>query len=124
MSKSLKVVIAGSRSITNYNILLNAISNAIEHNFFPMVDTIEIISGGAKGVDYLAEIYARNLGYKFTKFKANWNKYQKRAGLERNIEMADAGDVLIAIWDGKSTGTQHMIEQMKIRNKPIFLYQI
>lgn len=47
-------------------------------------------------------------------------KLGKSAGIVRNIQMRDYADALICFWDGKSTGTAHMIKaaeskQMKIR---------
>jgi hypothetical protein len=81
-----------------------------------------IISGGAQGVDTGAEWAADKMDINFVLFLPDYNKYHKRkAPLMRNIEMAEAGDVLLAIWDGKSGGTQHMMSQMRKRNKPIYL---
>ena len=34
----------------------------------------------------------------------------RKAGPIRNNEMADKADALIAIWDGQSRGTKHMID--------------
>ena len=39
---------------------------------------VEIISGGAKGADYLGERFAKENGYNLRIFKANWNKYGKK----------------------------------------------
>ncbi len=82
----------------------------------------EIVSGGAQGVDFLAELYAKKKSLKFTEFKADWDKLGKRAGFVRNTQMADYADRLIAIWDGKSRGTLHMIDTMNNRDKPVFVY--
>ena len=46
-------------------------------------------------------------------FPADWNTYGKSAGFVRNIEMAENATALIAFWDGKSSGTKHMIETAK-----------
>ncbi|MEA1980842.1 MAG: hypothetical protein U9N54_07710, partial [candidate division Zixibacteria bacterium] len=66
-----------------------------------------------KGVDKLGEEYAEQNYIPLLKFPANWNKYGKRAGYVRNEEMANNADALIAIWDGKSKGTNHMINIAK-----------
>jgi hypothetical protein len=45
-----------------------------------------------------------------------WEKFGKRAGLERNCEMVQAvgaKGVLVAFWNGKSTGTAHIIGEAK-----------
>ena len=61
---------------------------------------MEIASGAAKGADKLGEQYAKERGFKLTKFPANCNKYGKTAGPKRNQQMAQYADALIAIWDG------------------------
>ena len=43
----------------------------------------------------------------------------KRAPLERNVHMAKLGaSRCLAFWDGRSTGTQHMIDQAELRSIP------
>lgn len=34
-----------------------------------------------------------------------------QAGLKRNSEMARYAEALITVWDGRSSGTRHMIDQ-------------
>lgn len=100
----MRVIIAGSRTITNYNILESAVYNS------QFVIT-EVVSGGAAGVDTLAIEYAYENDLLLTVFLANWEKYGRRAGLQRNHTMAKNADALIAIWDGQSRGTANMIEE-------------
>jgi hypothetical protein len=89
----MKLIIAGSRSITDYTIVKRAINRLLINP----TDINEIVSGTARGVDRLGERYAKEHGIKITKFPANWNKYGKRAGYLRNEQMAKYADVLIAI---------------------------
>ena len=98
----MRVIIAGSRSFVNYNLLAERISK------LPIKITT-IISGAARGADQLGEWYGHVHDIPVEKFPANWKKYGKRAGYLRNVEMADNADALIAFWDGTSRGTQHMI---------------
>ncbi len=44
------------------------------------------------------------------KFPANWTAYGMSAGYKRNQQMAENADALIALWDGESKGTKHMID--------------
>lgn len=101
-----KVVIAGSRDFTDYDFLKRVLDSRI-------FDTDVIISGGARGVDTLAELYAKERGLKCIVFRADWKKYGKSAGPIRNRQMAMEGTHLIAFWDGESRGTKNMIEQAK-----------
>lgn len=98
----MKVIIAGSRSITSYE----AVRKAIAASSFEIT---EVVSGGARGVDRLGERWADENDIPITQFIPDWN-IGKQAGYLRNIEMADYADALIAVYDGASKGTQHMID--------------
>jgi len=128
----MKVIIAGSRSITDFE----TIKKAIECCPFSIT---EVVSGGAKGVDVLGEKYAGEEKIPLRVFRALWNKldspgaviktnswgkYNVKAGLDRNERMGDYADALIAVWDGSSTGTRHMINYMHKLGKIVFVYDI
>ena len=70
----------------------------------------EIISGCAKGPDTLGIRWALEHGVPVRKFPAKWKIWGKSAGFVRNEEMANEGTHLLALWDGESSGTRHMIE--------------
>lgn len=101
----MKVIIAGSRTFNDYE-LLKTFADRLLRN----LTNVEIVSGGARGADSLGERYAKEKGYKLKIFPAEWDKYGKSAGFMRNIVMGDYADGLIAFWDGKSSGTKHMID--------------
>lgn len=99
----MRTIIAGSRTIINYNELENAISAA---GWKPTV----VVSGCAKGADLLGEVWANSHQVPLLRFPANWDEHGKYAGILRNIQMAENAEALIALWDGESRGTRHMIE--------------
>jgi len=101
----MRIIIAGSREFDNYNLLYQNCEKA-----FSLQKIIEIVSGTANGADKLGEKYANEKGYKIKQFPADWDKYGKSAGYNRNEEMAKYADALIVFWDGKSKGTKHMID--------------
>lgn len=103
----MKVIIAGSRDIKDYQLLKMAIQKS-------ELDITEVVSGGAAGVDFLGERWAREHGVLLTRFPADWSAYGKAAGPIRNGEMAayvGKEGALLALWDGKSKGTKNMIDQ-------------
>lgn len=111
----MKCIIAGSREITSYNLLVEAFT------LCPFSDNIkEIVSGCAKGVDTLGERFAEDNDITLSKFPADWKTLGKKAGIVRNCQMGDYSDCLIALWTG-SNGTKHMIGYMKKLKKPIFV---
>lgn len=115
----MKIVIAGSRNFNNYDFLENKINELIKNK---QIDITEIVSGKAKGADFLGEKYASLNNISIKEFPANWNLYGKKAGFLRNQEMGNYADVLIAFWDGNSKGTKHMIDYMKSLKKQVFVF--
>jgi hypothetical protein len=101
----MKVIIAGGRYFDNYELLSTKCDKILQNQ-----DDVIIISGGAKGADSLGEKYAKERGYKLEIFPAKWDEHGKKAGIMRNVEMADNANSLIAFWDGNSRGTKHMVE--------------
>ena len=102
----MKVIIAGSRSITDYTTVLKAVAQAIYNGFV----ITEVVSGCARGVDRLGEQWAASTDLPVKRFQAEWIRFGKSAGIRRNVQMAEYADALIAVWDGKSRGTQNMID--------------
>ena len=76
---------------------------------------IIIVSGTARGADSLGEKYAQEHSYTIEQYPADWNTHGKAAGPIRNAQMANSADALIAFWDGKSHGTQSMINIAKAK---------
>lgn len=110
----MKVIIAGSRSITEYTTVVSAFQE------WPYDECTMIVSGGARGVDKLGERIAKEWHLPIAIFTPNWDELGKRAGMLRNIQMAHFAEGLIAVWDGKSKGTKHMIDTMTNLGKPVF----
>lgn len=103
----MKIVIAGSRDFTDWE-MFRGYMNMIP----PWISIDEVISGGARGADSFGEEWAKLYGKPVKVFHAEWERLGKKAGLMRNAEMSIYGDGLIAFWDGKSKGTEHMIKMM------------
>lgn len=110
-------IIAGSRNITNYKVLKETVQEV-------SWDITKIISGGAKGVDQLGIQHAFKNKIPFKVINADWNKYGRSAGPKRNIKMANEADALIALWDGKSKGTKHMIDVARENGLKTFIKMV
>jgi hypothetical protein len=121
---NLKIIIAGSRDITDYQVLLEAITKAVASGVITPAHSFEIISGGARGVDTLARKYATEERHTLIEMKPQYiGKNDKGAPLRRNIEMANYGDVLIAVWNG-SPGTKHIIDYTRKIGKPVYIHDL
>ena len=86
-------------------------------------DTTEIVSGGARGVDTSARIYARQHGIKLTEFLPDYTTHGRQAPLIRNIEIIEYSDVVLAFWDGVSNGTAFVINNCRKRNVPVRIFR-
>lgn len=131
-----KTLIVGSREITDYEL----VEKAIKESGFKIS---EIISGGAKGADTLAEKYAKQNKIKIKVFKPDWDnieaegakvkerinpwtkeveKYNCMAGFQRNSEMVNYGEQCIALQVEDTSGTQDTIKKCQEKGIPVFIY--
>ena len=104
----MKLLIVGSRSITNFDLYITE-----------NVDTV--ISGGAGGVDSLAEQYADLHHLSKYILRPRYDLYGRAAPLKRNEQMVDIADALLVIWDGRSKGTQYTLKYAKKMKKQVTL---
>lgn len=104
------VIIAGGRDFEDYEYMCEKLNDLFYNSTYFKMGDVKIISGMAKGADTLAIRYADE--HKLTKilFPANWKLYPRAAGFLRNEDMLSIATHLIAFWDGKSSGTKHMID--------------
>jgi len=113
----MKIIVAGSRTTRSYQL----VCDAIRDSGFLRRGEVEIVGGGAPGVDTLAKQFARAKDYPFREFPADWDTHGRAAGPIRNSEMAAYGDALVAVWDGESRGTRDMLKKAHQADLPIFL---
>lgn len=139
MSKSkdgIKLIIAGSRTITNYEKVKPMIDKIIKDN---KIKVAEVFSGKAAGMDKLGEQWADELKIPIKSFPADWKnisikgalikegqygKYNALAGIWRNHKMGDEADAAIVIWTGGSCGSADMIDYMNKINKPVYTIMV
>ncbi len=107
----MKVAVVGSRSILNAEI----------DRFIPPDATL-IISGGAVGIDSIAEKYADRKGIEKMIIYPDYELYGKSAPLIRDKLIVDNADMVVAVWDGVSKGTEFTISYAKRRGVPIEIY--
>ena len=107
-----KVAVIGSRTFDNYKLLKETLDSL-------KIDLI--VSGGAKGADSLAEQYAKENGIETIIHQAEWEKFGRKAGPIRNEYIIRDSDIVVAFWNGKSTGTYHSINLAKKAGKELLI---
>ena len=100
-----QVIIAGSRDFHDYDLLCRKCNL-----FFSRKKPTAILCGEARGADLLGKRYAQEHGITVLSYPADWDTHGKQAGYIRNRDMAMHADALVAFWDGRSKGTEHMID--------------
>ena len=116
-----KCLVVGSRTIFDYNLTKKHLDFLLQGK-----DDVEIVSGGANGVDKLAKRYAVEHNLKYKEFPALWHKHGRSAGYKRNIQMHEyisqfPNRICVAFWDGASKGTQHSFDLSKQYNNEIVI---
>lgn len=109
----MKLLIVGSRGITAFDL-----------SPYVSADVDTVISGGADGVDSLAEQYADVNRLAKIIVRPRYELYGRAAPIKRNEQMVDMADEVLVIWDGSSKGTQYTLKYAKKKNKPLTLVQI
>lgn len=128
-----RLIVAGGRDFDDYDRLSAELFALAENELGPYA--VSIVSGLARGADHWGREFALREQVQLYEFPADWDnvdvpgavvrtnrngrQYNARAGIDRNHQMGDFADGLIAFWDGKSRGTKDMIEYMQSLEKPV-----
>lgn len=117
----MNIAIVGSRKfhLSQYDEVLKFFGK-----FFPETFSKEdtIISGGAEGADQFAKFLAKRYSLDCKEFLPDWKTFAKAAGPIRNQTIVDNSDMVIAIWDGVSRGTQDTINKARLAKKNTIIY--
>lgn len=114
----MKIAIIGSRECGNINF------EQVLQNRLLIFGNDTIISGGARGIDTLAAMYARKHGMKLLEFRPDYATFGRGATFVRNRLIVDMADVVLAFWNGTSRGTKYTIDYAKKKYVPVILIRI
>ena len=111
----MKIAIIGSRDFKNKELLDTTMKNIQERT------TIDkIISGGAKGADTLGVQWANKNSIETLVFNPDFKKH-KRAYHFRNRQIVKEADLIVAFWNGYSTGTKYTVTFAKTLEKELIV---
>jgi hypothetical protein len=106
----MKIAIIGSHTITHYETLQTLLLG---------VAATEVISGGATGVDQLAERWAKENGKLLRVIRPAYAQHGKQAPLLRNLQIMEAAETVYILWDGNSRGTKQAMDYAHKLGKPV-----
>lgn len=105
-------LVSGKRDFTDYERFRRIMDESLNG-----IEDIEIVEGGARGTDSLAKSYAKERGYRYREFAADWNVNGRAAGPIRNSEMVKylSGKNCkgVFFWDGVSKGTGDCLKKAR-----------
>lgn len=114
----MKVGVVGSRGITLYEALETTLNGAPAH----WMDDPHLVSGGADGVDTLAERYAEENGLPMTVIEPDYSDWSRgHPAKVRNTRIVEESDVVVALWDGQSNGTRDTMDKALDRGVPLYM---
>ena len=127
----MKLGITGSRTITKFDFIPYFTMQDKDFRAFCRKHGLGrrkitmVITGGARGIDMLAFLTAESAGIRNLQFLPDRKKFPgkliMKAFQERNKRIVDNCDILLAVWDGQSHGTQNTLAYAQRVNKPAFL---
>lgn len=113
----MKLGVVGSRNITSSQAVYDAIMSS------PWKYTYQtIVTGGARGVDSIAESFAETHDFNCEVITPNWDDWSDgHPAKVRNTEIVEESDAIVAVWDGNSDGTRDTIDKAIDRGTPIYV---
>ena len=83
--------------------------------------TTELHHGGEGAADEHAEAWEKETGNPTQAHKPDWKSYGRAAGPIRGKALVAAADNVLALWDGKSTGTAYELKEARRQGKQVKL---
>lgn len=129
----MKIAVTGSRSIQDADTVFMHLDKTIDwlvkEGWIDAEEPVSIVSGGAKGVDTLAKMYADINDYDFFLYKPyhlvdNRTEYDPKYFFARNKQIVDNADYIVVFWDGESHGTAHVLKLCNKSKKPYQLIRM
>lgn len=121
------LLVTGSRSIKDPAVVFARLDAFVSGN--PELRVTRLIHGGAVGVDTLAGQWAAARDIMVTVVRPDFKQwpvstYRWKAYTVRDYQMVDMCDQVVAIWDGKSSGTRLTFEYAERKQKRVALHRL
>lgn len=109
MKENMTVLVCGGRNLDKSLEEIERLHGVLS-SIHTKYNIIKIIHGGATGADSAAGDWAINNQIRYEVFPAQWNKYNRSAGVIRNRQMAIEGNLDLVLAFPGGHGTAHMVK--------------
>jgi len=114
--------VSGTRKWTdyeNFSEIMTMVFVALQEAYMLDREEMAVVSGGARGVDEMAEIWAREMNLSAFVIKPNWKRWGRVAGPIRNSKIVELADSLVTFSSPDSTGTVDTLKKARKKGIPI-----
>ena len=120
----MRILFTGSRTWTDVDLMIAAITVVVEDNEVAKEDTIFVHGACPRGADKIADELAKRWGVRVEPHPADWDTYGRAAGFERNRYMVELGaDVCLAFIKDNSKGATHTANLAHAAGIPTKIYR-
>jgi hypothetical protein len=106
----LRILVTGGRSFDDVSLVLRVIAQ--------LPETATVVHGAARGADILCAAAAANRGLRVEAHRADWRRFSKGAGPERNQRMLNTGIHLVLAFPG-AAGTGDCVRRARKAGIPV-----
>ena len=111
----MRIAIVGSRHFPELG--------RVEEHVRNLPEGTTLVTGSASGVDAAATRAARARNLPLVRLAASFQEgSEPRLAAQRNQRLVDEADVLIAFWDGSSTGTRQTVNRALDAGKEVHVF--
>ncbi len=118
------LAVVGSREYNNYPEFSHYLNSYIHELRINSINVKKIVSGGARGTDKMAELFAKKNNIEIIVLSPNWKRYGRAAGIIRNTDIVGECDYLIAFPTKDSRGTIDSINKAKKLHKNVKIINV
>lgn len=120
----MRILFTGSRTWTNEQTIIDAITEAIVRAGAKQEDTVFIHGACPRGADNIVHQLAQRWGVEENAHPAEWDIYGRRAGFVRNRVMVELGpDICLAFIKDSSKGATHTANLAQAAGIPTKIYR-
>ena len=108
----------------NFSEVMTMVFLALQEAYMLDREEMAVVSGGATGVDEMAEAWAKEMNLPMFVIKPDWKRWGKAAGPIRNSKIVELADTLVAFSTPNTTGTMDTLKKARKKGIPVFQIEL